>query len=64
MITKEQKQKYLQSRGVRCPFCESDQIEGDHIDVCAAGAYQPIYCLVCDRSWTDEYTLTDISELD
>jgi transposase-like protein len=50
-------EEYVKLRGVRCPFCKSDQIEGEHIEVDAGGAFQDVSCLGCDRTWTDYYIL-------
>jgi len=56
--------RYLEHRGVRCPYCHSVQLEGDGIDLDEGGAYQPVRCLDCGRSWTDCYRLTGIVEDD
>ena len=58
-FTKEQKEKYLADSGF-CPFCGSDQITGEHLEVESESAWQPISCNVCDKTWKDVYTLTDV----
>ena len=45
-----------------CPFCDSDDIEGDGIEIEAFNAYQDIHCLKCVKSWTDYYVLTGYNE--
>ena len=54
-------EKYLDDP-TKCPFCESDNIrEGE----CTKGIdhiYQGITCRDCKKSWTEEYTLTAITE--
>jgi transposase-like protein len=61
MLTDEQRQAYLRANH-KCPYCRNEDIvggsyeyEGDHI-------YQDVKCLVCGRTWTDEFTLTGITE--
>ncbi len=64
MLTAEQKQYYLEHRGVRCPFCHSQDIEGASVKIDAGSASQDITCLnkSCGRYWTDIYRLVDIEE--
>ena len=61
-LTDQTKQSYLEGAGVRCPFCDGDQIEGGPVEIDAGRAYQPISCLKCDRRWTDIYMLHDLQE--
>jgi transposase-like protein len=52
---------YLDSKGVRCPFCKSDQIEGSgSISIEDYQAVQDVSCLKCKRTWTDVYTLSGV----
>ncbi|MFQ5491992.1 MAG: hypothetical protein ACE5GE_14845 [Phycisphaerae bacterium] len=59
-LTDEAKQRYLKGGGVRCPFCDGDQIEGGPVEIDEGQAIQPVGCLNCDRRWNDVYTLHDI----
>lgn len=43
-----------------CPYCGSDTIEGDSIEIEGDWAEQPVRCLACDRGWTDRYRLEAI----
>lgn len=61
-ITKEQEKKYIKEFGAVCPVCGSDQIEGGSIDIDNGMAYQNCYCNDCQEEWTDEYSLTGITE--
>lgn len=45
----------------KCPSCKSDDLEGDSIQVDDNIAWQPIWCNDCGFSWTDEYTLSGMS---
>jgi hypothetical protein len=59
-LTNRQKQEYIRIGGIRCPYCGSGQInttlrhKGEEI-------HQECLCL-CEKSWTDLYTLTGIKE--
>ena len=58
----EQRQAYLESEGVRCPYCGSTNLEGEGSS--SANYYdgyeQIINCKKCGKSWKDIYTLTDV----
>ena len=55
------KNKYL-ANSHKCPYCNSTSIEGNSVEIVDGHAYQDIVCMECDKSWTDEYTLTNILE--
>ena len=59
----ERQLRYLQSEGVRCPVCNTDDIEGESVDVTGSGAFQAIRCLNCDARWQDIYRLEGFGEL-
>jgi len=62
-LTQEQIVKaYLQSSGVFCPFCGSYRIEVyDTYTTSDEGiACEKVRCYDCERSWTDNYTLTGV----
>lgn len=40
-----------------CPFCGSEEIEGEQLDVNGTAATQQCYCHACDGVWTDTYQL-------
>ena len=44
--------------GTVCPHCGSDQIEGDGVRVESPHAFQEVWCLECEKTWTDVYKLT------
>lgn len=60
MITETQTKKYVAQGGVRCPVCNSENIEGSSIEVDAGGAYQEMTCTDCGEEWQDVYRLIDI----
>ena len=60
-LTKKQKKSYLREYG-HCPYCKSSNIEGAQYDYNGNQIYQDIYCLTCNKVWTDIYTLTDVED--
>ncbi len=52
--------RYLASRGTRCPFCGSTQIEGAEVNTGNGEATQEMSCLSCEQAWLDTYRLTGI----
>ena len=59
-LTRTQERKYLKEGGVRCPFCDSNNISGGTLDMGAGATYQDVTCDSCQRAWTDVYELTGI----
>lgn len=56
-------EEYVAKRGMCCPFCQSDQIQGESIDFESSGVYQNIVCLSCKKEWTDVYKLASYEAL-
>lgn len=50
--------KYVAMKGVRCPHCNSENIEGTSFEANENGASQEISCSDCEESWIDTYKLT------
>ena len=59
-LTVNQQKEYLQNKGVRCPHCNSDILEGCPVDVDGGTATQQVACVDCNKNWIDLYTLTEI----
>lgn len=57
LLTQEQKRVYMESGGGVCPFCGSDEISGDSVDIEAQQAWQNVDCQACGQSWRDVYKL-------
>ena len=64
MLKSANKARYLENGGVRCPFCDSDDLEGGFIEVDEGGACQEVRCLACERRWRDSYKLVDVEEIE
>jgi hypothetical protein len=62
MLTDEQKEKYVTDGGVRCPYCDSGDIEGGYIETDMGVAEQKIWCNQCGKRWWDYYNLSSIEE--
>ncbi len=41
--------------GERCPFCGSNSMDGEGVDVGLLEASQECYCSECDAAWKDWY---------
>jgi transposase-like protein len=60
----EQAKKYLEQRGLACPFCNSWDIEGGSMDFDAGEIAQRISCHECNEQWTDVYKLAAVADSD
>ena len=60
----KQAKKYLEQRGLACPFCGSWDIEGGSMDFDAGEIAQRISCHKCDERWTDVYKLVAVADPD
>lgn len=60
-MTPKSNEAYLAS-STRCPFCDSDQVEGEMVDVHInaygeTGGTQQVGCLDCGAEWEDQLKL-------
>jgi len=46
-----------------CMFCKSPLIEGERLEADSDYAWQNIYCPECGSGWTDQYTLTGVTNV-
>lgn len=61
-LTVGQVRKYCESKGVRCPYCGSDDLHCGEWDTQDDAVFRPVACGVCKGKWTDEYSLTGVTE--
>lgn len=54
------KEQYIRSKGITCPFCGGDSIEGGFVEIDAGNAFQEIACNQCGSRWQDVYKLVDM----
>ena len=55
LLTVEQ---YVKGKPNLCPFCKSDEIEGEGVSIEDKEAFQDITCLSCGSQWMDRYKLS------
>jgi len=60
----KQAKKYLEQRGLACPFCGSWDIAGGSMDFEAGEIAQRISCDECNEQWTDVYKLATVADPD
>lgn len=51
------------AEGTSCPFCGSEDIEGDSVEIVGTMAVQECSCINCEGGWHDEYVLTHVIAL-
>ena len=56
--------QYVDISGSRCPFCGSENVEGESFDHYGEGVSQDIECLDCGKKWTDDYALAGYTEIE
>jgi transposase-like protein len=60
----ENAKRYLEMRGLVCPYCDSRDIEGGSMDFDADEMVQRISCHKCNERWTDVYKLVAVADED
>ena len=66
-ITKVMREKYLENKGQKCPYCSSDdiiaygEIDGNCEDITAT---QDMACCTCKKHWTDTFMITKVNGWD
>jgi transposase-like protein len=63
-LTEAQRNCYLKTSGVKCPFCDSGNVEagGTKTNEYDEGIHCRVSCGDCGKSWIDYYALVDIVE--
>ena len=61
-MTQEQAEHYLATGGVICPLCESEDLHMGETDATQGMVFIPVRCEACGGNWTDEYSLTGVTE--
>lgn len=52
--------EYLNNKGMRCPICRSNNIEGGSFEADDNTSWQPCSCAKCGAEWNDVYYLRQI----
>jgi phage FluMu protein Com len=64
-LTSEQIEYYLDNVGVRCPWCQSSNLDAaSELDQDGVTCYQNVRCAACNKEWIDKYVLVGISEVE
>jgi len=56
----KQEKKYLKGKGLKCPYCDSANLEGDQPDSDGDHIAVNVVCADCDKGWTDIYKLIGV----
>ena len=59
-LTDEMKIDYLKSGGDYCPFCGSQRITSDQLQINGEIGYRNTTCQNCDAQFVDTFTLTGV----
>ena len=54
------KVRYIEAKGLICPYCGRESVEGRFIWVEAGEAFQAMSCSLCEGKWQDVYRLIDL----
>lgn len=57
----ELREKYLKSKGLLCPFCDSNDLACGNASFDGPEGFQDVKCNSCDNSWTDSLALTSVT---
>ena len=63
-LTVDEIENYIKGDGLECPYCGCNDLSVGRIGEPSDGAvaFQNIECCDCHKEWTEEYTLTGITE--
>jgi transposase-like protein len=62
-LSDEEIKKYVDRQGLYCPYCDSMELQVGHLSSEESGVYINIVCRDCGKEWTEEFTLTWITEV-
>ena len=63
-LTEKQKKLYVDSGGLYCPYCGSDNLVTQEYSPDGEVVIQGVYCYECQKSWSDVFRLVGIHEHD
>jgi hypothetical protein len=64
MLTWKDKRDYVRGGGVRCPYCQSKDLEAGEAEFDADFAWRTITCTGCGEAWHEVFHLATIHALD
>lgn len=59
-LNEDRIKQYLNTGGIKCPYCEGEDLKGEPFTSDTELVYQKIRCRVCNKAWLDIYTLTNV----
>ena len=60
-FTKKEIKEYIACNGVKCPRCDSTDIEmQDRQETESDGIFDAVRCIACGLTWTDHYQIVSI----
>jgi len=59
-LTLDAATEYITKGGVHCPFCGSDDLTAEGVEIDGGAATQEVGCGLCGENWIDTYTLAGI----
>ena len=63
-MDEKQKARYMKDQD-RCPYCQSDNINGEGFDVYDSDTiWQRIICGDCKKEWNDIYQFVNVEPID
>jgi transcription elongation factor Elf1 len=51
-------EEHMAHGATKCPYCNSEDIQGHSVNIDAGTAWQDVECNECGQGWHDIYTLT------
>lgn len=62
-FTKRQIDEYLNSKGLLCPFCKSDELDvAESLEADGDAAYSLILCRSCNQTWEEIWKVSSITK--
>lgn len=56
-------EEYVETGGLQCPYCRSDEIAGQSFDGEGRHVWSEVHCNECKADWVDIYTLASFEKL-
>lgn len=56
--------KYVEAGGVKCPYCQSEDLQASNQEIDESGIYFDCECKSCLREWKEHYVLAAIMPIE
>jgi hypothetical protein len=64
MLSPKKKDRHIKQGSIKCPYCGSEDITGEEVEIEENMATQEVFCSDCERGWRDIYKLVDVEEIE